>query len=32
MVVAHHPGDGAARERMGESLSWMIDRLLAPPG
>jgi hypothetical protein len=32
MVVAHHPDDAAVRARMGRSVAWLIDRMLAPPG
>lgn len=28
MVVAHHPNDSEVRSRMGQSLSWMISRML----
>jgi AcrR family transcriptional regulator len=30
MVVAHSPDDANVRAKMGESLTWMIDRLLTP--
>jgi hypothetical protein len=29
MVVAHAPEDESVRKRVGESLRWMIDRMLA---